>query len=73
MNQFGNVEDTLVREQLKLITNIAKKDNIMLILVTHRVDLVEDLVDKRYNISEDGIMHEVSVKKKDLRNDDFEK
>ena len=60
MNLFGNVEDNLIKEQLALITNFAKENNMMLIIVTHRIDLVEDLVDKRYNISKDGVMEEYS-------------
>ncbi len=61
MNLFGNVEDNLIKEQLALITNFAKENNMMLIIVTHRIDLVEDLVDKRYNISKDGVMEEIPV------------
>ena len=59
----GNVEDRLIREQLKLIKNVAKKNNVMLILVTHRTDLAEDLVNKRYHISKEGIMEEIPINK----------
>ena len=61
MNQFGNVEDKLIKEQLELIIKLAKENNMMLILVTHRIDLAESMVDKRYNISKDGIMEEIPI------------
>ena len=63
MNLFGNVEDRLIREQLKLIRAIAEKNQIMLILVTHRVELAKDLVTKRYHIGSDGVMEEIPVQK----------
>ena len=37
----------------------------MLILVTHRIDLAEKIVDKRYHISEDGVMQEIEIKKQE--------
>ena len=57
----GNVEDRLIREQLKMITEYAKSRNVMLILTTHRLDLAEDLVTKRYNINKDGVMEQIPI------------
>lgn len=65
MNQFGNVEDKLIREQLELIQKYSKNNNLMLILVTHRIDLAEDIVDKRYHISKEGIMERINIKNKE--------
>lgn len=62
----GNVEDKLIREQLEMITDYAKKKNVMLILTTHRIDLAEDLVTKRYHI-EDGTLRQLPVKEKEER------
>ena len=61
----GNVEDRLIREQLELIKQYAENEALMLILVTHRIDLAVDLVNKRYHISRDGKMEEIPVKQKD--------
>lgn len=61
----GNVENSLIREQLEMITQYAKKRNLMLILTTHRVDLAEDLVTKRYHINDEGVMEQVQIKKRD--------
>ena len=65
MNQFGNVEDKLIREQLELIQKYSKNNNLMLILVTHRIDLAEDIADKRYHISKEGIMERINIKNKE--------
>jgi len=65
----GNVEDSLIREQLEIIKQYAKNKNVMLILVTHRIDLAKDLVNKRYHISSDGKMEEVPVTQREERND----
>lgn len=62
----GNVEDELIREQLKMIKDYALKNDLMLILVTHRMNLAEDLVTKRYHISNDGLMELVPIEKKTL-------
>ena len=62
----GNVENSLIREQLEMITQYAKKRNLMLILTTHRVDLAEDLVTKRYHINDQRVMKQVQMKKRDL-------
>lgn len=64
----GNVEDSLIREQLEMIKRYAKSRNIMLILTTHRLDLAEDLATKRYNINKDGVLEELPIKNK--TNDD---
>lgn len=61
----GNVENKLIREQLEMIKNYAKKRNVMLILTTHRLELAEDLATKRYNIDKDGNLVEVPVKSKE--------
>ena len=60
----GNVEDSLIREQLEMIKRYAEERNVMLILTTHRLDLAEDLVTKRYNINKEGVMEEIRVKSK---------
>ena len=65
MNQFGNVEDKLIREQLELIQKYSKNNNLMLILVTHRIDLAEYIADKRYHISKEGIMERINIKNKE--------
>lgn len=59
----GNVEDRLIREQLKLIKAYAEKRNVMTILVTHRLDLAEDLVNRRYHIDNQGVMREIPLQK----------
>ena len=37
----------------------------MLILVTHRIDLAEEIADKRYHISKEGVMQEVKIKEQE--------
>ena len=61
----GNVQDSLIKEQLEIIKRYAMSNNMMLILVTHRIDLAEKIVDKRYHISKDGVMQEVEVKEQE--------
>lgn len=61
----GNVEDSLIREQLEMIKKYAKTRNVMLILTTHRLDLAEDLATKRYNINKNGVLEQIPVKKED--------
>lgn len=61
----GNVEDNLIREQLEMIKNYAQSKNLMLILTTHRLDLVEDLVTKKYNINTDGVLEQLPIQKKE--------
>lgn len=60
----GNVEDNLIREQLEMIKRYAESKNVMLILTTHRLDLAEDLANKRYNINNEGILEEIPIYKK---------
>lgn len=60
----GNVENKLIREQLELIVKYAKAKGLMLILTTHRIDLAEDLVTKRYHINNDGVMEQIQILKK---------
>ena len=59
----GNVEDSLIDEQLKVISEYARKSGAMTILTTHRVDLAEKYVDRRYHIGDDGVLREVSIDK----------
>lgn len=67
----GNVEDSLIREQLKMIKKYAESRNVMLIITTHRLDLAEDLATKRYNINKDGVLEQLPVKSKEIENDDI--
>ena len=62
----GNVEDSLIREQLEMIKKYAQRKNVMLLLTTHRLDLAKDLATKRYNINKDGGMEQLPVKSKEL-------
>lgn len=61
----GNVEDSLIREQLEMIKKYAERKNVMLILTTHRLDLAEDLATKRYHINKEGVLEQLQVKKKE--------
>ena len=49
---------------IEIIKRYAEERNVMLILTTHRIDLAEDLVTKRYNINKEGVMEEIRVKSK---------
>lgn len=69
----GNVEDSLIREQLEMIKEYAERKDVMLLLTTHRVDLVEDLVTKRYNINSDGVLENVPVPRKKYKEADFDR
>lgn len=71
MNLYGNVEDSLIKEQLGLIKKYAEQQNVMLILTTHRLDLAEPFADKRYHIGNDGVMREMSVKHKTVEEDEI--
>lgn len=71
MNRCGNVEDSLIKEQLELIKKYAKQQNVMLILTTHRLDLAEPFADKRYHIGNDGVMREMKVKAKTMEEDEI--
>lgn len=64
----GNVEDTLIREQLEMIKKYAESKNIMLLLTTHRLDLAEDLATKRYHIK-DGVLQEIPIKNRSENKD----
>ena len=66
----GNVEDSLIREQLEMIKKYAQSKNVMLLLTTHRLDLAEDLATKRYNINKDGLMEQLPVKSKKIEETD---
>ena len=59
----GNVEDKLIKEQLEMIKRYAMRKNVMLLLTTHRLDLAESLVTKRYHINENGVMEQLKVEK----------
>lgn len=61
----GNVENSLIREQLKMITRYAEEKNVMLLLTTHRLELAEDLATKRYNITKDGTLEQIPIKHKE--------
>lgn len=60
----GNVEDSLIREQLEMIKKYAQSKNVMLLLTTHRLDLAEDLATKRYHINGNRVLEEVPVRGK---------
>ena len=62
----GNVEDELIDNQLKAITQVIKNIGAMGIIVTHRVDLARRYVDKHYHIGDDGVMREISKGEKGL-------
>lgn len=59
----GNVEDKLIREQLEMIKKYAKEKNVMLLLTTHRLDLAQDLVTKRYHINQDGVLEQIPIQR----------
>ena len=59
---IGNVEENLMKEQLKLICEYAKKNKVMLLLTTHRLDLAEEFATKRYHIDGKGNLREVYKK-----------
>lgn len=65
----GNVEDRLIREQLKMIRQYAQEKNVMLLLTTHRLDLAEDLATKRYHINKEGVLEQVPVNKEQEKKD----
>lgn len=66
----GNVEDSLIDEQLKVISEYARKSGAMTILTTHRVDLAEKYVDRRYHIGDDGVLRELTNKEKNDYNNE---
>lgn len=57
----GNVENELIRSQLEMIKAYAERKNVMLLLTTHRLDLVEDLVTKRYHINSEGVLENIPL------------
>ena len=63
----GNVEDSLVKEQLKMIRDYAISKNVMLLLTTHRLDLAEEFATKRYNINTSGVLEQFPIKNNKLR------
>lgn len=63
----GNVEDSLIKEQFEMIKNYAMSRNVMLLLTTHRIDLAEEFATKRYNINNSGVLEQLPVKKKELK------
>lgn len=66
----GNVEDSLIREQLQMIRKYAESRNVMLLLTTHRLNLAQDLATKRYHINSDGVLEQVPIeKKKEVENE----
>lgn len=60
-----NMEKELIEEQFKVIQEYTKKAEMITILVTHRPELAEPYVDKRYHIGEDQILREIPIKQKD--------
>ena len=70
---MGNVEDRLIREQLKMIRQYAQDKNVMLLLTTHRLDLAEDLTTKRYHINKNGVLEQVPVVSKENKAEDDER
>lgn len=62
----GNVEDDLIDNQLKAITQVIKNIGAMGIIVTHRVDLAKRYVDKHYHIGEDGVMREFKKSEREI-------
>lgn len=62
----GNVEDDLIDNQLKAITQVIKNIGAMGIIVTHRVDLARRYVDKHYHIGEDGVMREFKKSEREI-------
>ncbi len=58
----GNVEDSLIKEQLEMIKNYAMSKNVMLLLTTHRLDLAEEFATKRYNINNSGVLEQLPIK-----------
>lgn len=63
----GNVEDSLIKEQFEMIKNYAMSRNVMLLLTTHRLDLAEEFATKRYNINNSGVLEQLPIKKKELK------
>lgn len=63
----GNVEDTLIDEQIKSIVQAIKDVGSMGIIVTHRVDIAQRYVDKHYCIEDDGVMREKKVKEQEIQ------
>ena len=61
----GNVEDELIKEQLKTIAETIRDIGSMGIIVTHRVDVAKKYVDKHYEIGEDGKMTQIEMKKEE--------
>lgn len=61
----GNVEDSLVEEQFKMIRDYTKNSKIITLLVTHRTDLAKKYVDKEYHIDNNGLMKEVNLQEQE--------
>lgn len=60
-----NVEKALMEEQFKVIQEYTKKKGMITILVTHRPELAEPYVDKKYYIGPDQVLREVTLKDKE--------
>ncbi len=69
----GNVENELIRSQLEMIKAYAERKNVMLLLTTHRLDLVQDLVTKRYHINQEGVLENIPVKTNEEKGKDNER
>lgn len=60
-----NVEKALMEEQFKVIQEYTKKKGMITILVTHRPELAEPYVDKKYYIGPDQVLRKVTLKDKE--------
>ncbi|MFR2534343.1 MAG: ATP-binding cassette domain-containing protein [Clostridia bacterium] len=61
-----NVEKELIEEQFEMIRDYTKKNNIITIMVTHRIEEAKKYADKQYEIDTDGVMKEVQIPKKEI-------
>ena len=70
---IDNVEDKLIKKQFELVSKIAKRHNIAILMVTHRKNIARKVVDREYEIdNETGVMQERNPKEKDEQEDYIE-
>ena len=70
---IDNVEDKLIKKQFELVSKIAKRHNIAILMVTHRKNIARKVVDREYEIDyETGVMQERNPKEKDEQEDYIE-
>ena len=60
-----NVQTSLFKTQLEMIKNFAKKNNQILIIVSHRVSEAKGIADKVYHMSDDGVLSQLQPEKID--------